>query len=129
MSKTVRKCGLTDITEMVLCGGISTISPGHCIHCFTKDPQNNEIIIAEFRPNKNRRIAAITPYRPQTNGKVERFWRSLNEDLITGTYFESIEDFKKELHDYLLYYNKLRPHQGIDGKTPEAFAENCQRIT
>ena len=43
------------------------------------------------------------PYRPQTNGKAERFWRTLNDDLIEGTYFESIEYFKKELFDYLLY--------------------------
>jgi len=69
------------------------------------------------------------PYRPQTNGKVERFWRSLNEDLIEGTHFESVEHFKQELLDYMLYYNKLRPHQGINGKTPEEFAKNCQRIT
>ena len=71
----------------------------------------------------------IRPYRPQTNGKVERFWRTLNEDLIEGTHFESIEHFKKELLDYLLYYNKLRPHQGLDGQTPEAFAKICKRIT
>lgn len=61
----------------------------------------------------------IRPYRPQTNGKVERFWRTLNEDLIEGTYFESIDHFKDELFQYLLYYNKLRPNQGLDGKTPE----------
>jgi transposase InsO family protein len=35
------------------------------------------------------------PYRPQTNGKVERLWRTLNDGLIEGTYFESIEHFKK----------------------------------
>lgn len=59
------------------------------------------------------------PYRPQTNGKVERFWRTLNEDLIEGTFFESIEHFKDELFQYMLYYNKLRPHQALNGKTPE----------
>lgn len=69
------------------------------------------------------------PYRPQTNGKVERFWRTLEEDLVDGTYFESWEHFKEELYKYVLYYNKLRPHQALGGKTPEQFAENCQRIT
>lgn len=68
----------------------------------------------------------IKPYRPQTNGKVERFWRTINEDLIEGTYFESIDNFKEELFAYNLYYNKLRPHQGLNGKTPEQ-AEIHQR--
>lgn len=58
------------------------------------------------------------PYRPQTNGKVERFWRTLNDDLIEGTYFESLSHFKQELEQYLLYYNTARPHQGINGQTP-----------
>lgn len=61
----------------------------------------------------------IQPYRPQTNGKVERFWRTLNNDLIEGTHFESIEHFKDELFKYIIYYNKLRPHQGLNGITPE----------
>lgn len=70
----------------------------------------------------------IQPYRPQTNGKVERFWRSINEDLIEGTYFESIDHFKDELFKYILYYNKLRPHQGLNGLTPEQ-ANERQRNT
>jgi hypothetical protein len=61
----------------------------------------------------------IKPYRPQTNGKVERFWRTLNEDLIEGTHFESIEHFKEELFAYMLYYNELRPHQALNGQTPK----------
>lgn len=64
------------------------------------------------------------PYRPQTNGKVERFWRTLNEDLIDGTNFESKEEFINELQQYLLYYNEHRPHQGINGKIPKNFNEN-----
>ena len=58
------------------------------------------------------------PYRPQTNGKVERFWRTLNEDLLDETTFDSVEELKDELMQYLLYYNTARPHQGLGGKTP-----------
>ncbi len=67
------------------------------------------------------------PYRPQTNGKVERFWRTLNEDMIEGTTFETLEEFKDELEQYLIYYNELRPHQGLNGKTPKQKNEECQK--
>ncbi len=48
------------------------------------------------------------PYRPQTNGKVERFWRTLENELIDGTDFNTIDEFKKELMKYLVYYNEHR---------------------
>jgi len=69
------------------------------------------------------------PYRPQTNGKVERFWRTLQEDLIEDTVFDSLDHFKQELKQYILYYNEVRGHQSLGGKTPEEFMKNCQRIT
>lgn len=69
------------------------------------------------------------PYRPQTNGKVERFWRSLEEDLLRETTFDSIEHLKDELLQYIIYYNHHRPHQGINGKTPAEFLQSCPRIT
>lgn len=71
----------------------------------------------------------IRPYRPQTNGKIERFWRTIEEDLIEETYFESVEHFEKELLEYLYYYNHERPHSGINGKTPVKFLESCPRIS
>ena len=58
------------------------------------------------------------PYRPQTNGKVERFWRTLNEDLIDGTYFDSKQHFCDELAKYIVYYNEIRPHQALNGEQP-----------
>jgi len=63
------------------------------------------------------------PYRPQTNGKVERFWRTLGDDLIDGTTFEDLDHFARELLDYLVYYNNFRPHQALGGTTPKAFAD------
>lgn len=68
------------------------------------------------------------PYRPQTNGKVERFWRTLDEDLLAETRFDSLEHLAEELLQYLYYYNHKRPHQALGGKTPVEMAENCPRI-
>lgn len=75
------------------------------------------------------------PYRPQTNGKVERFWRTLQEELLDFTTFETIAALRAELTQYLLYYNTRRPHQALAGKPPATFMHqltagpNRQRIT
>lgn len=69
------------------------------------------------------------PYRPQTNGKVERFWRTIEEDLLQETYFESLEHLNEELIQYLYYYNHERPHMALNGLTPVQMNEKCPRIT
>lgn len=71
----------------------------------------------------------IRPYRPQTNGKIERFWKTIEEDLFEEMCFDSYEHMQKELTEYLYYYNHERPHQGIGAQTPAQFNQNCQRIT
>lgn len=85
-----------------------------------KNPDNHpfETMLAEMQI-KHR---YTRPYRPQTNGKAERFWRTLDEDLIEGASFDNLEHFKRELLEYMLYYNEFRPHQAIEGMTPKAFA-------
>lgn len=58
------------------------------------------------------------PYRPQTNGKIERFWRTFHEDVIEGCEFETLDQLKDAVLGYNFYYNEHRPHQGINGKLP-----------
>jgi hypothetical protein len=67
------------------------------------------------------------PYKPQTNGKVERFWRTLEDDMLRDTHYDSEEELKEELLQYLYYYNHDRPHQGIDNKTPVEFRESLPK--
>lgn len=69
------------------------------------------------------------PYRPQTNGKIERFWRSIEEELLDGTDFDSKEELKKELVQYLYYFNNLRPHQGIGGRKPVEISRQTEGKT
>ena len=64
------------------------------------------------------------PYRPQTNGKVERFWRTIENDMIEDTDYNNVEEFKEELLKYLIYYNEHRPHQGLNGITPNEQLKN-----
>lgn len=59
------------------------------------------------------------PYHPQTNGKIERFWKTLKEDFIEDALYENLEDLKNELLEYLVYYNDYRPHSAINGLTPK----------
>ncbi|NBQ16865.1 transposase [bacterium] len=68
------------------------------------------------------------PYRPQTNGKIERFWKTINEELLEEMVFDSVQHLEDELQKYLLYYNEIRPHSSLDGKTPKDFSDTCERI-
>ncbi|WP_410317642.1 integrase core domain-containing protein [Klebsiella pneumoniae] len=48
---------------------------------------------------------------------MERFWRTLKEDLIAEADFDSMEEFRDELMQYMLHYNQQRPHQRIMGNS------------
>jgi len=58
------------------------------------------------------------PYRPQTNGKVERFWRSIEAELLRETIYPTQDALAEELVHYSIYYNHIRKHYGIARKTP-----------
>ena len=68
--------------------------------------------------------------RPQSNGIVERFHRTLLDEhfRVEGrrTWFETIDEMQEALDTFLLTYNRKRPHQGrgMNGRTPwQAFKE------
>lgn len=58
------------------------------------------------------------PYRPQTNGKAERMWRTIDIEFYRKKWFFSPEHREEELAKWINKYNKFRVHLGIKGLTP-----------
>jgi transposase InsO family protein len=58
------------------------------------------------------------PYHPQTQGKLERFHRTLKEWLEDHAPFPTGEDLQLTLDGFRQHYNQDRPHQGIGDATP-----------
>jgi transposase InsO family protein len=58
------------------------------------------------------------PQRPQTLGKIERFWGTLWRECIETSVFFDLEDARRRIGHFIDYYNFQRPHQGIDGLVP-----------
>ena len=58
------------------------------------------------------------PYRPQTNGKAERFIQTLLREWAYAVAYLTSEARAKALSHWLRRYNKLRPHGSLDGQPP-----------
>jgi hypothetical protein len=58
------------------------------------------------------------PRRPQTLGKVERFWGTLWRECVEAAIFRDLDDARERLRHFIDYYNFQRTHQGIDGLVP-----------
>ncbi|MEY1675415.1 IS481 family transposase [Gordonia sp. ABKF26] len=58
------------------------------------------------------------PYRPQTNGKVERFNRTLASEWAYAEFYSSETARTATYDDWLHHYNHHRAHSGIGGLTP-----------
>jgi transposase InsO family protein len=58
------------------------------------------------------------PHHPQTQGKEERFHRTLKQDLINYEQFRDHEHCQKRFNVWREKYNCIRPHEAIDFKTP-----------
>ena len=59
------------------------------------------------------------PYRPQTNGKIERFWRTLYEEcILCQTKTLTKDELLAEINGFMYRYNYQRRHSALKYKTP-----------
>ncbi|WP_354570542.1 integrase core domain-containing protein [Glaciihabitans sp. UYNi722] len=60
------------------------------------------------------------PYKPTTQGKIERLWQTLKKYLAAHP-TDTVEELQATLDQFRSYYNERRPHRAVNRHTP-AFA-------
>jgi transposase InsO family protein len=58
------------------------------------------------------------PYRPRTNGKAERFIKTLQAEWAYAASYQNHHHRARALQPWLEYYNCRRPHSALGHKTP-----------
>jgi len=83
-------------------------------------PYRRSRIFPETVAELGARHCMTRPYRPQTNGKAERFIRTLVEEWAYSKLYPSNQARLDALTGWLEFYNCRRPHTGLRGKPPMA---------
>lgn len=60
----------------------------------------------------------ITPYTPEQNGLIERFFRSLKEECVWQHQFQTFEDARRIIRNWVQWYTHGRPHSALGYRSP-----------
>ena len=66
------------------------------------------------------------PYRPQTNGKVEAFWKIIKNEFFYPNSFDSEKDLIMNIGNFLFEFSHIRKHGGLNYETP---FDKLQKVT
>ena len=66
------------------------------------------------------RLSFSRPHHPQTQGKVERFHRTLAIELLRDQLWTNKQECQRALEKWRAQYNLIRPHEALDMKVPAA---------
>lgn len=74
------------------------------------------------------RVSHSRPYHPQTQGKDERFHRTLNVEAIMGKQFMDLAHCQQQFNQFREIYNLERPHESLGMKAPVTRYRPSQRV-
>ena len=67
------------------------------------------------------RQESITPYTPEQNGRIERFFPSLKEECVWQHNFPDFTAARRTIGTWIRWYNEARPHQALGYRSPQEF--------
>ena len=70
----------------------------------------------------------ITPYTPEQNGLIERFFRSLKEECVWQHNFGGFDEARSKIREWIGWYNTERPHQALGYLSPATFRQKQRQL-
>lgn len=84
-------------------------------HCRPKNKTHPFDVVCQANGIEHR----LTKFRhPWTNGQVERMNRTLKDATVKTYFYETIDDLKRHVHDFLMAYNFAKKLRALRGLTP-----------
>jgi transposase InsO family protein len=68
--------------------------------------------------NLGARHILIPPFTPRWNGKIERFFGTLNSEWAHGRVWPNSDERDHALSSFMRFYNRRRPHSAANGRAP-----------
>jgi transposase InsO family protein len=66
-----------------------------------------------------------TPFHaPRANAICERFMRSVRQECLDHLLIFHEKQLQRVLNEYVAYFNRARPHQGIQQQIPESYGSS-----
>ncbi len=82
--------------------------------------------LRELLARRGIRHLTTEPYRPRTNGKVERFHQTMAREWAYGLAYRSHGQRNQALPHWLDHYNRRRPHSSLGGRPPISRVHNVR---
>lgn len=83
--------------------------------------------LRELLTSRGIRHLTTQPYRPRTNGKLERFHQTMAPERAHGLSYRSHHHRNHALPHWLHHYNHRRPHSSTENRPPINRAHNVRR--
>ena len=85
---------------------------------FTATPRGGKVLLQLEMERLGVVAKNSRPYHPQTCGKVERLHQTLKRYLARQAPAKTLIELQGQLDAFLHYYNAIRPHRALGGRTP-----------
>ncbi len=82
--------------------------------------------LRELLAREGIRHLTTEPYRPRTNGKVERFHQTMGREWAYGLAYRSHRERNQALPHWLNHYNRQRPHSSLGDRPPISRVHNVR---